>query len=153
MSKRTMAMVLGLVVAACGVAIAGGAPSAVQREVTRIFGKRAPAIEHERQGGVDYYEAAKKTELEAVFTSDGKLHQLEVDIPLSLVPAPAMQAARKAIGVAPKEAAVVIRGGVALYQLEGRVGKGPEREVIATADGKVESTLTEEGEGDAEDQD
>ncbi len=152
MSKRTMAMVIGLVVAACGVAIAGGAPSAVQREVARIFGSKA-RIEHERQGGVDYYEAARRTELEAVFTGDGKLHQIEIEIPLSLVPAPAMQAGRKAIGVAPKEAAVVIRGGVALYQLEGRISKKAEREAIVTADGKLQSTADEEGEGDQDDED
>ncbi len=156
MKKLASLMALCLLATVCGVAVAGRAPSAVQREVARIFGKKAPAIEHERKAGVDYYEAARKTEIEVVLTADGKVHEVGVDIPLALVPQPARAAARKALGANPSEAEVLIRGGVAVYELEGRIGKGPEREVVVTADGRVESNTVEadeDGENDEGDED
>jgi len=84
--------------------------------------------------------------LESVFA-----HEDEQGVPLSEVPAPALQAAQQAVdGITLTEAEMDMEDGRTVYDIEG-TANGVEYEIEVTADGKVLDVEREDEEGDDDD--
>ncbi len=150
-SKHALVLIAVLTAVACGAAAADTAPTPVERAVARIFGsKKTHRIEHEKKQGKDVYSAEVKTNLEVSFDGAGTVRTIEIDIPVNLAPNAARAAARKALGAAPGEAAIVVRGDQMTYQFERETNRG-DMEVFVTAGGVVKSKGLEAADHDDED--
>lgn len=129
-----LALTVSLSVTAAGPVV----PKAVQRAVTAIFGSQKPAIEHESEGGTDKYEVGAPTRLEVVLDAQGSVEEIEVKIPVGLVPPAVLNAAKNAMpmGTRVEGAELLVRGKQLLYEIEGR-SQASEVEVVVDPGGSI----------------
>lgn len=125
-------------------------PQAVQVAIARLLGDAAGKVEVED----GRYEVSAATRLEVVLDARGVVEEIEVKLPLALVPAPIVAAARAALpgGARLEEAELLIRGSALLYEIEARTQSG-EVEVVLDSAGKVVSQATEPGDEDGAEDD
>ena len=149
----SLGILLGLSVSLTAItAMAAGpaVPKVVQQAIVRLLGG-APAeveVEHGK------YEVATKTTLEVVLDARGVVEEVEVKLPVGLVPAPVMAAAKKALpaGARGEEAELLIRGSALFYEIEARTADG-EALLVLDGAGKLISQQTEHDDDDDDDDD
>lgn len=150
-SMDLLSFALGLSLAPIASAVGAGAavPQAVQRAVGQIFGDAKVVIETEHEGGTVHYEAGATTRLDVVFSAKGSVEEIEVELPLGLVPPAVLAAARGALDKGAKltEAELLIRGPRVLYELEARAGSD-EIELVISPEGRIVSQRSEQDERD-----
>ncbi len=149
----TLGILLGLSVsltALTAIAAKPAVPQAVQQAIARLLGGATAEVEAEH----GKYEVSTKTTLEVVLNADGVVEEIEVKLPIGLVPAPVLGAARKALpaGARVEEAELLIRGSAMFYEIEARTADG-EVELVLDGAGKLISQQTEHDDDDGDDDD
>lgn len=144
----TFGVLVALVASASVSAAAPAVPLAVKRAASRIFGEARTSIEHED----GKYEVVAQTELEVVLDAKGAVAEIEVKLPLELVPANVLGAAKSALpaGARVEEAELLVRGSALLYEIEARVAAG-EVELVLDAGGTLVSRRDEQDDDDDDD--
>lgn len=152
-TSLVLGVVLGLVLSLSAGAAAPAVPKAVQRAIDTIFGGAETKVEHEREGGKDVYEVEAPARLEVVLDGSGGVTEVEVKIPVGLVPPAVLGAAR---GALPRDARIVetellVRGRQHFYEVEARTGAGAVEIILDAGGAIVEQHVEQDGDADSDD--
>lgn len=141
----TLGILIGLSVSLTAIAAKPAVPKAVQVAIAKLFDGNKVEVEVED----GKYEVATTTTLEVVLAVHGGVEEIEVKLPIGLVPAPVIAAAKAALpaGARLEEAELLIRGSVLLYEIEARAALG-EVELVLDGAGKVISQAAEQNDDD-----
>ena len=114
------------------------APAPVRAELTRLFGAEAAlTLEHEQDEDGEEWEVETATSMELELDAEGAVGKIEFAVPLGLVPAPVVEAARACWpGATFEEAEAVIQGDTLLCELEATGADGEELEGYWHPDGR-----------------
>lgn len=152
MSPRSfvIGILVGLSASLTAVAARPVVPPAVQAAIARLLGDQTTAVEFED----GKYEVSAATRLEVVLDVKGVVEEVEVKLPLALVPASVVASARAALpaGARLEEAELLIRGSSLRYEIEARTAAG-EVELVLDGAGKFVSQRTEKDDEDGDEDD